>query len=516
MKAGVILTLYIAGLPAKAAGIYTESTGIILDGSIQLPSKSGLEEALEFLLKKSGYSFDLSFLPKLQAEVIWMTYCQRSSEIGFGIKLRDDTKELGQIQVIMQGVERRLLFRFSSMKALQLSEIPVAGDWMGKGSLGPVEFMIDSDGGMKLSLSYSYGDEKGKALLFFPSDDKKNFLTAGGSANLSDVHWKPIEKSMGCVTLLAVGCAFLEGRLYVMLQTELHLSILTVTLGGLGVCIPFEDLKNTRPVLTGLGLGVNTGGIEISGFFAKELNKPAYSGQLIIRIRTFSFSLTGAYEQAPYTSVFAVGLVGFHLAGTGCIKITKIAAGFGYNRLLSIPRTDDLRQFTLMKMMYGEISAGQAAVEMPARQGQHWLAAGIQFESYGMVRGDVVASVIFGNTLRADLTGKAVLDLDIGSVKGTGENNGSLVLAHVVLLIQASFQPEAGLIAVTAMLGGESYLLSKDCHITGGFACYIWYDKEHKGDFVITLADTIKAIKNRTIIRLLNLLGLNGRLRMNC
>ncbi|MCI8579677.1 MAG: hypothetical protein HFH04_02850 [Dorea sp.] len=235
---------------------------------------------------------------------------------------------------------------------------------------------------------------------------------------------------MGCVTLLAIGGAFSEGRLYVLLRAKLHLSILTVTLEGLGICIPFENLKNTFP-----------------------------------------------------------------MAGTGCVQIKKLAVGFGYNRFLSFPQIDRLRQFTLMKMMHGEISAGQAAAKMPARQGQYWLAAGIQFESYGMVRGDVIASVIFGNTLRADLMGKAVLDLDAGSRKSMGENSGSLVLAHAVLLIHASFLPEAGLIAVTAMLGGESYLLSKDCHITGGFACYIWYDKEHKGDFVITLGGYHKSYR---------------------
>lgn len=82
------------------------------------------------------------------------------------------------------------------------------------------------------------------------------------------------------------------------------------------------------------------------------------------------------------------------MVGTGCVRITKLAAGFGYNRLLFVPQIDRLPQFPLMKMMHGEISAGQAATEMPARQGQYWLAAGIQFESYGMVRGDVIASVI--------------------------------------------------------------------------------------------------------------------------
>lgn len=129
---------------------------------------------------------------------------------------------------------------------------------------------------------------------------------------------------------------------------------------------------------------------------------------------------------------------------------------------------------------------------MPASQGQHWIAAGIEFECYGMICGNLAASVIFGNTLRADITGKAVLDLSLDRMKDTRGGHGdkdslSPVLAHAVLLIQASFRPECGLISVSAVLGGESYLLARDCHITGGFAFYLWYDGEHKGDFAITL-----------------------------
>lgn len=293
MKAGVILTLRVAGLPAKVTGIYTENTGIILDGSIQLVSKGSLRAALEFLLQKSGYAVNLSFLPQLQAETVWMTYCQKTSEMGFGIRLWEGEKELGQIRAVVRAKEEKFLFCLSSVKTLQLSEIPVAGDFMGNGSLGPVECILESDGGMKLSLSYSYGDERGKALLSFPSDYKKKFLAADGSDFLSAVRWKSAEKSMGCVTLLAIGGAFSEGRLYVLLRAKLHLSILTVTLEGLGICIPFENLKNTFP-----------------------------------------------------------------MAGTGCVQIKKLAVGFGYNRFLSIPQIDRLRQFTLMKMMHGEISAG--------------------------------------------------------------------------------------------------------------------------------------------------------------
>lgn len=147
MKAGVILTLRVAGLPAKVTGIYTENTGIILDGSIQLASKGSLRAALEFLLQKSGYAVNLSFLPQLQAETVWMTYCQKTSEMGFGIRLWEGEKELGQIRAVVRAKEEKFLFCLSSVKTLRLSEIPVAGNFMGNGSLGPVECILESDGG---------------------------------------------------------------------------------------------------------------------------------------------------------------------------------------------------------------------------------------------------------------------------------------------------------------------------------------------------------------------------------
>lgn len=496
MKAGIILKLHVAELPAEVSGVFTEEDGIRLDGNIRLSSVGSLRDALEFLLEKCGYSLALSFLPAVQADAVWMTYRQKQAEIGFGIQFQDGRGELGLIQAVLKDTETgkkedvlqnggwELIFRFVLLRKLSLSEIPVAGDWIGRGSLGPVEFIIHSDGSMKLCLSYCYETKEGMAQFLFPAEKKQQSPPLSESEEGRDafceaidlqpsVRWKSLKKNFGCVTLLAVGGTLSDGCLYVMLKAQLHLRILTITLEGLGIRIPFGNLRDTRPVLTGLGLGVKAGGVEISGLFAKELNRPAYSGQLTVQVRTVGFSLMGAYEQTSFVSVFAAGLLNLRLAGTGCVKIRKIAAGFGYNRRLFVPPIDRLGEFTLMKVMRGEISAAQAAKEMPAKQGLNWLAAGIEFESYGMIRGDVAASVIFGDALRADLTGKGVLDLKL--------------LVHLVLLIQASFQPESGLIAVTAVLGGDSYLLARDCHVTGGFALYIWYDGEHKGDFAITL-----------------------------
>ena len=51
----------------------------------------------------------------------------------------------------------------------------------------------------------------------------------------------------------------------------------------------------------------------------------------------------------------------------------------------------------------------------------------------------------------------------------------------------ASVQPAAGLIAVQGQLTRNSFLLSHDCHPTGGFAFYAWFGGPHEGDFVVTL-----------------------------
>jgi hypothetical protein len=53
----------------------------------------------------------------------------------------------------------------------------------------------------------------------------------------------------------------------------------------------------------------------------------------------------------------------------------------------------------------------------------------------------------------------------------------------------ARFLPEEGFLMVRAQLLPDAFIFSPDCHVTGGFALYCWFDnaKEHQGDFVLTL-----------------------------
>src|SRR5262249_40978334 len=48
-------------------------------------------------------------------------------------------------------------------------------------------------------------------------------------------------------------------------------------------------------------------------------------------------------------------------------------------------------------------------------------------------------------------------------------------------------RPAAGTVKVKALLTPNSFVIEKNCKVTGGFAFYLWFGVEHRGDFVITI-----------------------------
>lgn len=43
------------------------------------------------------------------------------------------------------------------------------------------------------------------------------------------------------------------------------------------------------------------------------------------------------------------------------------------------------------------------------------------------------------------------------------------------------------MIPVDGKISKGSYIIDRNCHLHGGFAFYLWYGGEHKGDFVISV-----------------------------
>ncbi|MEM7803026.1 MAG: DUF6603 domain-containing protein, partial [Chloroflexota bacterium] len=236
---------------------------------------------------------------------------------------------------------------------------------------------------------------------------------------------------------------------------------------------------------------------EIGGSFLKE--DDGFAGLAVIRTEALSLSAIGAYRYADGSpSLFIYAVLDYPLGGPAFFYVTGFAAGFGYNRRLVTPSIEGVATFPLVREATGssaplpggqydraarlqqEIRALGSAI--PADPGQYFLAVGLKFTSFKQIDSFALLAIQFGNRFEIDLLGLSTLKVPapIGSELVTP-------VAEAQLALKAVFIPSEGFLGVRAQLTNSSYILSRACHLTGGFAFYAWFSGEHAGDFVLTL-----------------------------
>jgi hypothetical protein len=323
----------------------------------------------------------------------------------------------------------------------------------------------------------------------------------------------PIKKAIGPLDINNLGLKLdiRNSMVWIPLDAAISLSCLKFGLNGFSLGIPFGKDKEIECKLDGLSLAFIRDPIEISGGFLKAGN--SFDGEALIKIKNFSLSALGSYSAAENPSLFIFALVSYPIGGPPCFYVTGLAAGFGYNRTLKIPEVDHLTEFPLVsyaisdnkaKPTLSEIS-GQLQNYIPPSAGDFWLAAGVKFTSFNMIYSFALLTINFGTKLEVALLGRSVLD-----VPSKGQSSsGFLKAAHAELLIKVKFDPEKGVVAATGKLAPNSYVLSKDCSLTGGFAFYIWFNGPNRGDFVLSLGGYHPAFKRPDHYPIVERLALN-------
>ncbi len=307
--------------------------------------------------------------------------------------------------------------------------------------------------------------------------------------------WISVKKSIAAVYMDKVGINYENGDLELLFDFSLNFGALSITLDSLMVGNP---LSKFDPVfgLQGLSITFNSGAVEISaGFIKQEVDGVTeYNGEALIKVGTFALSALGSYAKVDgQTSMFIFALITDPpLGGPSYFFITGVAAGFGYNRDLKIPDIDGVSSFPLTagfapgkSSPFSSSDPGQALEVLvsdnvvPVQIGEDWLAAGVRFTSFEMLQSFALVVVEFGTDLEIALIGTTVASIPTGDPR-------PLVYAELDLLVR--ILPDDGLVSVEAKLSSNSYLLDTACHLTGGFAFYIWFgSNEHAGDFVVTL-----------------------------
>ena len=288
-------------------------------------------------------------------------------------------------------------------------------------------------------------------------------------------------------------------RIAIALDAGLHLSVLELSLDGLGVSCPL-DFKGhgiwdrLQFHLDGLGLAFASGPVEIGGSLLRRPGADlSFEGTLRVRTAAVTFSALGAYARVDGTHSFhAYAVVLRSFGGDPAFFVTGLAFGFGVNRRLKLPPIEGVATFPLVAAATGEPAFAELAELSKALRpsvtpapGSYWLAAGVRFKSFGIVESFALVSVSFGTDLTIGLLGLSTLRVPPPAAGSRGGE--ARTLCHAELALRAEFNPAAGILAVEARLTSGSYLFDKACRLTGGFALRVWLKGEHAGDFVVTL-----------------------------
>lgn len=324
-----------------------------------------------------------------------------------------------------------------------------------------------------------------------PPSGKLPVAPTGGMAT----HWVKVDKALGPFHFQRLGIASDGDNLAFLLDAWLQTAGLTITLDGLAARCTFADLSQGtfHPTfdLKGLGIAFRSGDLEIGGALIQRPApaKDAYDGAVVIRYKRLGIEAVGSYETVgKHPALLVYALIDYPLGGPAFFFVEGGAIGFGYNRSFAMPAIGEVSEFPLVKQAMSpgpsRLKLMEMAKQLPAHltlaAGQYFITAGIKFNSFKTIKGFVLLTAVFGEHSEIDVLGK-------GTFTSPPEAESGKALMSATLMLVGRFLPEDGLLTVMAQLAPDARLFAPDCHLTGGFALYCWFDGKQKGDFVLTL-----------------------------
>ncbi|KAF4963303.1 hypothetical protein FSARC_8671 [Fusarium sarcochroum] len=325
----------------------------------------------------------------------------------------------------------------------------------------------------------------------------------------------PYKKVTGPIVINNVGLSYKDKTLSIVFGATFQLGPIGFSLLGFSFNTQFETLDklpNIRVSINGLAASFERSPLTIAGVIVhgNDGEMDYYAGGMIIGFRPYQFQAAGFYgiitlrnSSNSFQSVFVFAKLNGPLMTLVFAEISGICSGFGYNSSVRLPSIDQVSNFPFINSsrLSGRDNAQQVLLELvdPSAGGwfqpldsTYWGAIGMRLSAFRMLSVDAVVAVQFGNSIKLGIF--AVATCDIPSA------NSRLKLAHAELGIATVLDFDYGFLKIEAQLSPRSYILSPNCHLTGGFALCYWFDaplanKARIGDFIFTLGGYHQAFR---------------------
>jgi hypothetical protein len=308
--------------------------------------------------------------------------------------------------------------------------------------------------------------------------------------------WITLQKSFGPVAFQKVGIRYRDSVLYFLMNASVSEGGLTIAVMGLGVGSPLTSFE-PRFTIDGLAVTYASGPVELSGALVGTIDPVNFYGELILGVEQLQIAALGGYcEVEGHPSFFLYAVLDYPIGGPAFFFVTGLAAGFGFNRKLVLPPVDGVATFPLVQWAQGggnpppmDTNAIADAVIKVITElstsgviapsvGDDWLAVGVKFTSFELVQSFALLTVVFGTRFEVALLGMSSVQLPPAPAEP---------VALAQLELEAAFIPSEGILSVSGQLTPQSFVLSRACHLTGGFALSTWFSGDHEGEFVLTL-----------------------------
>ncbi|MFZ7144897.1 MAG: DUF6603 domain-containing protein [Bacteroidota bacterium] len=323
------------------------------------------------------------------------------------------------------------------------------------------------------------------------------------TAIAKDIKWIPINKTLGIIFLKRIGAAYdkSSGSFFLFPDASLDVGGLSLSLDGLGVKTSLSPWQMNF-YLDGLSLDFSNGPVEIGAAFLRQKQTIAgktydvYNGVAQIKTKALAIAAMGSYmkDENGANSLFIYAYLDKALGGPSFFFVEGLAAAFGYNRKMIMPDISAVGEFPLVKQVMGgkKPSSGGAALQLQEELnnlsafitpdvGEMFLGVGVKFNSFKLIDSFVLLVVQFGNHVEIDVVGQSKVLIP------PGIEDENQTLASMRVNLTATFLPEEGFLGVRAQIDDSSYIISKNCKLSGGAAFYSWFKGERAGDFVFTM-----------------------------
>lgn len=321
-----------------------------------------------------------------------------------------------------------------------------------------------------------------------PPDLKNNLTNLSTLPESKGTKWFDLNKNIGGLNFRKLGMRWQQNKAWLLLNMDFVSSGLAFTVIGLQAGSAL-DLKSFNPKfdLYGIGVYFKNNLIELGGALLKTKNDNAshdsYIGKMLMRFSNISIGAIGGFTktEAGKKSFFAFANLKMPIGGTPAFFVNGIAAGFGYNSSLVLPKIEQVKDYPLLNIIeIGEQNPSEALEYLgnfvQGQDQEKWLAAGVQFTSFQLINSNVILAYQFEK--------KEVIILGLSKVVLPSEE---LAYLNLQFGLKAIYKISSGEIQSIAQLTNGSYLIHRNVSISGSVALYAWLSGEHKGDFVMTI-----------------------------